>query len=184
MFLWAFLSVLLGPIGPLVETSVENLVENSGNSPRPFESFSVGEHYRSPESSILAENVRAFAELTGDCNPIHLDAEFARKTVFRQPVAHGLYLASILAGMAFKQGILGRNILALEKSQEQYLQPVRIGDRVVGTVMISAMDSAASKRCGRITWKLCLLRLESDGAETQALNATWESLVFKEAFLR
>ncbi len=167
-----------------MESFVDYLVDNPGSPPRSFESFRVGESHQSPERIILAEDVISFAELTGDRNPIHLDPDFARTTVFRQPVAHGLFLASILAGMAYEQGVLGRNILALEKSKEDYLQPVRIGDRVLGTVSIAATDPDASKRCGRVTWDLCLLRLDPDDVRTLALRASWETLVFKQAFLR
>ena len=155
----------------------------SAATPRSFESFEVGETHDSPVRTLLAEDVAAFADLTGDRNPIHLDPEFARTTVFRKPIAHGLFLASILAGMAFDRGLLGRNILAIERSEEQYLQPVRLGEQIRGTVRITAKDPDASKRCGRVTWELTLLRL-SEGKETVAVQALWKTLVFKEAFLR
>ena len=65
------------------------------------------------------EQVRAFAELSGDHNPVHLDAEYAKTTVFVRPIIHGFLSASIFSkvlGMDFpgegtiilKQGLVFR----------------------------------------------------------------------------
>ncbi len=170
-----------------METSVESLVDKSGKSVpavRSFESFEVGESHRSPVRVLEQSVVASFAELTGDRNPIHLDPTFARGTVFRGTIAHGLLLTSILAGMAFEHGLLGKNILALEKSEEQYLGPVRPGDRIFGTVTIRSTDPDASKRCGRVVWDLKLHRLGKDDAEELVVQAYWSTLVFKQKFLK
>ena len=50
----------------------------------------VGDHYKE-EFIITQEMVNKFAELTGDKNPIHLNKEFAAKTIFKRPVVHGLF---------------------------------------------------------------------------------------------
>lgn len=46
---------------------------------------------------VHSDDVRAFAELTGDKNPIHLDEEFAKDTKFGHRVAHGMLVASYLS---------------------------------------------------------------------------------------
>jgi acyl dehydratase len=168
-----------------VESLVENTVDNSGKTDittRSLESFEVGETHQSPDQVMLQKNIDAFAHLTGDLNPIHLDPEFAEKTVFRSTVAHGLYLSSILAGMAFERGLLGRNILALEQSHEDYLQAVKPGDVIFGRVTIASKDPDASKRCGRIAWNLELLRRDGE-EETVVVQAVWRTLVFKDQYL-
>ena len=43
------------------------------------------------------QNVNTFARITGDNNPIHLDAEFAAKTIFGKPIVHGFYSASVFS---------------------------------------------------------------------------------------
>ena len=50
----------------------------------------VGDHYKE-EFIITQEMVNKFAELTGDKNPIHLNKEFAAKTILKRPVVHGLF---------------------------------------------------------------------------------------------
>jgi acyl dehydratase len=47
--------------------------------------------------SYTQEQVNAFAEVTGDNNPVHLDKEYAEKTIFKRPIAHGMLGASILS---------------------------------------------------------------------------------------
>jgi len=50
------------------------------------------------------EQVIAFAELSGDKNPLHLDAEYAATTMFKKPIIHGILGASIMSkilGMHF-----------------------------------------------------------------------------------
>ncbi len=42
-------------------------------------------------------NVQAFADCSGDCNPIHLDAEYAAKTPFRKPIVHGFFAAAVFS---------------------------------------------------------------------------------------
>ncbi|MDP6941749.1 MAG: MaoC family dehydratase [Planctomycetota bacterium] len=166
---------------------MENTVKNSGKTPspaRPFESFQVGETHQSPDRILTQEGIAAFAELTGDKNPIHLDSSFARGTVFRSTVAHGLFLTSILAGMAYERGLLGKNILALENSKEDYLQPVKPGDTIFGTVAIVGTNPDASKRCGRVSWELTLLKRDPQGDGVPVLEAHWETLVFKKAYLK
>ena len=43
------------------------------------------------------EEVNRFAEVTGDKNPVHLDAEYAAKTMFKRPIMHGMLSASLFS---------------------------------------------------------------------------------------
>lgn len=43
------------------------------------------------------DEVKRFAEVTGDDNPIHLDAEYAAKSVFKQPIMHGFLCGSVFS---------------------------------------------------------------------------------------
>lgn len=56
------------------------------------------------ERFISAEDVRRFAEVVGDLNPVHLDAEFAEKSFFKKRIVHGAFLAGLISkalGMDF-----------------------------------------------------------------------------------
>ena len=64
---------------------------------QPGEGFSF-------EKYISAEDVKQFAEIVGDLNPIHLDAEFAERSSFKKRIVHGAFLAGLISkvlGMDF-----------------------------------------------------------------------------------
>jgi 3-hydroxybutyryl-CoA dehydratase len=66
-------------------------------------SFQVGDQFRW-ERHISAEDVKLFAEMVGDLNPIHLDAEFAANSFFKKRIVHGAFLAGLISrvlGMDF-----------------------------------------------------------------------------------
>jgi len=66
-------------------------------------SFQEGDYFKW-ERTISAEDVKRFAEIVGDLNPIHLDAEFAAKTTFKKRIVHGAFLAGLISkvlGMDF-----------------------------------------------------------------------------------
>jgi len=56
------------------------------------------------EKHISADDVKQFAKIVGDLNPIHLDAEFAEKSSFKKRIVHGAFLAGLISkvlGMDF-----------------------------------------------------------------------------------
>ncbi len=82
--------------------------------------------------TITEADIELFAEATGDFNPVHLDAVYAEKTMFKGRIAHGLF------SVGFFSTILG-NILpgygTIYLSQEvKFLAPVRIGDTITAKV--------------------------------------------------
>jgi 3-hydroxybutyryl-CoA dehydratase len=80
---------------------------------------------------VTDELIRAFAEVSGDYNPIHLDDEFAKSTRFGKRIAHGM-----LSG-AFVSAVLGnelKNMKVIYLSQTlKFTAPVFIGDTVTTT---------------------------------------------------
>jgi 3-oxoacyl-[acyl-carrier protein] reductase len=76
--------------------------------------------------SITQSDIEKFVNLTGDDNKLHVDAEYASKTVFKKPVVHGMI------GASFISTIIGTKLPgdgALWFSQTlDFLLPVRIGD--------------------------------------------------------
>lgn len=73
----------------------------SGAQPKPgpgvdWNSFQVG-YEASIERTISETDIEAFAALTGDRNPLHLDPVFARRTPFGRPIVHGMLSASFVS---------------------------------------------------------------------------------------
>ena len=66
-------------------------------------SYNVGDGFKF-ERLISSEDVRKFAEIVGDLNPVHLDAEFAETSFFKKRIVHGAFLDGLISkvlGMDF-----------------------------------------------------------------------------------
>lgn len=79
-------------------------------------------------------DILAFAAITGDINPAHVDEAFAQESIFRGKVAHGLLTASLISAVLGTE-LPGPGTIYL--SQElRFLKPVRIGDTVTARVEV------------------------------------------------
>ena len=93
----------------------------------------IGDNF-STSKQITDAVVRAFAELSGDFNPIHLDEEFAAKTRFGKRIAHGMIsgaLISAVLGNEFKE----KKIVYLSQTM-RFIAPVFIDDTVTATATV------------------------------------------------
>ena len=75
-----------------------------------------------------AAEVEAFAGLSEDFNPLHLDSAFAATTPFERPIVHGMLLASLFSGL-LGQKLPGKGAVYLGQSLS-FKQPVFVGDEV------------------------------------------------------
>jgi acyl dehydratase len=85
--------------------------------------------------TIDDEDIRAFADLTADHNPVHLDDEFARKTKFGRRIAHGMLSASLISAVLANQ-LPGQGTVYLGQSL-QFVAPVFPGDTVTARVTVT-----------------------------------------------
>lgn len=97
------------------------------NAIADLRSIQVGEERRFSKK-ITAEDVRAFAELTGDHNPLHMDADFASSTSFQRRVVHGMLVASYVSTMVGMH-LPGPGALWTQQNF-QWAAPVFIGDQL------------------------------------------------------
>ena len=84
---------------------------------------------------ITDELVRAFAEVSGDYNPIHLDEEFAKTTRFGKRIAHGM-LSGALISAVLGDELSVRKIVYLSQTLK-FISPVFIGDTITATGTVS-----------------------------------------------
>lgn len=92
---------------------------------------------------ITDEDVRSFAELSGDRNPVHLDEEYAKGSRFKKRIAHGFLSASLFSAL-FGTKIPGRGCVYISQSLE-FKRPVYLGDTVEATVVVTSIDKEKSR---------------------------------------
>ena len=107
-----------------------------------FEELSVG------QSAIFAKTVTeadivAFAGVSGDFNPVHINEEFASQTMFKGRIAHGMLTAGFISTV-FGTELPGPGCIYLSQSLK-FKAPVRIGDTVKARVTVSAIDRDKSR---------------------------------------
>jgi 3-hydroxybutyryl-CoA dehydratase len=87
--------------------------------------------------TITDEDVRRFAEITGDDNPLHLDDAYAATTRFAGRIVHGMLTASLFSTIVGKQ-LPGEGGIYLGQ-QVRFLKPVRPGDTITATAEVIAI---------------------------------------------
>ncbi|MBU5668313.1 MaoC family dehydratase [Peptoniphilus sp. MSJ-1] len=84
---------------------------------------------------ITDEDIVKFSEVSLDKNPLHLDDEFAEKTIFGKRIAHGFLGASLISAVLGTK-LPGINTIYMSQSLK-FLAPVFIGDELTATVKAS-----------------------------------------------
>ncbi|MEP7289309.1 MAG: MaoC/PaaZ C-terminal domain-containing protein [Chloroflexota bacterium] len=111
-----------------------------------FEEFNEGLSVESRGRTITEADLVNFAGVSGDYNPMHTDAEFAKNTQFAARVAHGALVFSIATGLTYQLGVLEGTVIAFTGFEMKLRAPVFIGDtiRVIATVSKRRAMPAAS----------------------------------------
>ncbi len=98
---------------------------------RWWEDFTVGEALVTGRRTVEAGDVSRFAGLTGDFNPLHTDAEFAKTTPFGARVAHGILTLAVSNGQQNLAGWFeGTTLALLGLDRLRFTAPVKFGDTV------------------------------------------------------
>jgi len=84
--------------------------------------------------TITDEDIRAFADVTGDHNPLHLDEDFAKQTRFGKRIAHGMLCASLISAVIANE-LPGRGSIYLGQTFK-FVAPVFLGDTVTARVTV------------------------------------------------
>lgn len=89
----------------------------------------VGDRFEGPSKTITDAHFLLFSGITGDVHPVHYDVEYAKRTRFGKPLAHGLLLASLTAlGASTAREQLDGFIIVEQGCR--FLKPVLVGDTI------------------------------------------------------
>ncbi|HVT52535.1 MAG TPA: MaoC family dehydratase [Dongiaceae bacterium] len=96
--------------------------------------------------TVTEADIVLFAGITGDTNPVHLDEEFAKPTMFKGRIAHGMLTAGFVSTV-FGTKLPGPGCIYMSQTLK-FKAPVRIGDTVKARVTVSTID----REKGRVTF--------------------------------
>jgi 3-hydroxybutyryl-CoA dehydratase len=109
-----------------------------------FEDLSVGQE-ASLSTTVSEADIVAFAEISGDKNPVHIDAQYAAGTMFKERIAHGMLSAAYISAV-FGMKLPGPGAIYISQTLN-FKAPVKIGDTVVTTVKV--IELIAEKKRAR-----------------------------------
>lgn len=109
-----------------------------------FEDMEVGRAWVSPRRTITEADVSAFAGLSGDFNPLHVDEVFAAGSAFGRRLVHGALVFAVATGLRQQMPIFRGSMRAmLELRGWKFRRPVFIGDTVVVvTTVVEARETS------------------------------------------
>lgn len=121
------------------------VVSESARPGLHLEDFEVGQVFETTTRTITAADIAAFADLTGDHNPLHTDPEFAAASPFGRIIGHGLLGLSALVGLFEEVGAFsGTAIAFLGITDWQFRAPIFAGDIVRGRMTIAGVRRSQS----------------------------------------
>ena len=93
---------------------------------------------RKLQRKITQNDILLFSKISGDENPVHLDEEYARQTIFGRRIAHGMLTASLISAVIAEQ-LPGHGTVYLSQTLK-FIRPVLPGQLVTTTVTVTHIE--------------------------------------------
>jgi 3-hydroxybutyryl-CoA dehydratase len=107
-----------------------------------LEDLSVGQSAEISHT-VTDQDIRAFAAVSGDNNPVHLDEAYAAATPFKTRIAHGMLSAGYISAVLGNR-LPGPGAIYISQTMN-FKRPVRIGDEVKTRATVSAIDAERAR---------------------------------------
>jgi len=125
---------------------------------RAYEDFLEGDLVVTRGRTVDTGDITAFAGLTGDHYPLHIDEEFCRDTRFGGRIAHGPLTFALAVGLVGMTGYYGDAIVALLEVQGlRALAPVRPGDTIHVQARVSSLTAGENPKYGTVAVDYCVV---------------------------
>jgi len=120
-----------------------------------WEDWEIGKEYVSASRTITEADIVHFAGISGDYNPLHIDEEYCKKTIFGTRIAHGPLVYSIAAGLLFQLHLYDDTLIAfLGFDSLKFTKHVIAGDTI--TAKISVLEKRETSKTDRGVMKRSL----------------------------
>jgi 3-hydroxybutyryl-CoA dehydratase len=118
-----------------------------------YEDLNIGDEHLSTGRTVTETDVISFAGLSGDFNNMHIDEEFAKKTVFGTRVAHGLCVLSIASGLWFTMPRLA-TVAFMGLEDWRFSGAVKFGDTIRITRKLAEKKEHKRPNMGFLTFEV------------------------------
>ena len=117
-----------------------------------MDDVSIGQTWISSGRTVTEADIRNFAGLSGDFNPMHLDHDYALTTPFGKPIAHGMLGMSLTSGLTMTSPPM-RTLAIVGIRDWQFLEPIYIGDTVHVRTTVLEKEVRSRGRRALLTWQ-------------------------------
>jgi len=134
-------------------------------SGKSWDELVVGQEFWTGGRTVTEGDVLAFAGLTGDYNPLHVDAEFARTSPFKTRVPHGPLIHDMYLGLMDRLGLVAGTALAFLELRWKFLAPVLMGDTVHARVTVRDKREVKKPDRGIVTFAVTLFNQRGEAVQ-------------------
>jgi acyl dehydratase len=128
-----------------------------------FEEMPVGSRWVSPRRTITEADVSAFAGLSGDFNPLHVDSVFAEDGPFGRRVAHGALVFSVATGLRQQMPVFRGSLRALlELRSWRFTAPVHPGDTIAVITTVASTRETSRPEQGIVIQRVDVVNQHGD----------------------
>ena len=131
-----------------------------------FEDFEADRTFVTATRTIEDSEIAAFAALTGDRHPLHLDDDYARRSPFGRRIAHGAFVFSVSIGLTTSLDLVSDTLVAFYGVERmRFRKPVFIGDSLVLEKRVAA-TRATGPNNGLVTFHSTVRNQHGDSVLT------------------
>lgn len=166
---------MVGSAADAVMADVRDLSERAtGPAAKFFEDFTVGDCFVTQGRTVSETELTMWAMYTGDLNPMHVDAEYARaQGLFGGRFPPGLMSVALASGLKERLGLFAGTGLAMRSQTINYRSPVLTGDTICVRLEVRKTAPHPKRPAGTITFGYEIVK--HDG--TVAIDGDWVILV-------
>ena len=120
-----------------INTGTGDMLDNLPRGTICIEDLEIGMR-RYLQKEVTDRDIQLFAEVSTDCNPVHLDDDYAHDTIFEGRIAHGMLTASLISAVTGEQ--LPGHGPVYQRQSRHFIAPVRTGNLVHAEVEVREID--------------------------------------------
>jgi 3-hydroxybutyryl-CoA dehydratase len=133
-----------------------------------LEHLEVGAVWTSPSRTVTETDVVFFAGMTGDYDPLHVDHEYAAKSHYGKPIAHGLLGLSMMAGLSSTTPRM-KNLAFVKIERWEFHRPIYVGD-TIHVVNIVQQITPRGRRSGEVLWARKLMNSRNECVQSGLIS--------------